>query len=171
VETSKYTCQDEVGSAKWLALQALQVAGVAVACEIIPQGNIAGAVKESGNAFVGVSGRSGGPGKEVGFTVTLSFSDRPTLTPAVVMTPAAGALAAQVGVSATAATFQATGGSAPYVYTMVGLPTGMAISSSTGVFNGTPAAGSQGTKIIEVTATDANSVAITNRYTVVIAAA
>jgi hypothetical protein len=104
-------------------------------------------------------------------SITIKLSGQPTVTPQLVLTPAAGALAAQVGVSATSATFQATGGAAAYVYTAVGIPPGMAINSGSGVFNGTPIAGSQGTHIMEVTATDDNDVALTQRYTVVVAAA
>lgn len=91
-------------------------------------------------------------------------------TPQLVMTPAAGALAATVGVNATIATIQATGGTAAYVYTKVGGYPGMAINSSTGVVNGAPIAGSAGTYIAEFTATDANGVALTQRYTIVVAA-
>ncbi|TDX01980.1 MBG domain-containing protein [Dinghuibacter silviterrae] len=49
-------------------------------------------------------------------------------------------------------TFSASGGTAPYTYTAVGLPPGMTINASSGVLSGTPTAA--GTYAISVTATD-----------------
>lgn len=117
-ETHKYNCQDEVGSAKWLALQTLMRAGVAVAVEIIPEGNTAGTVKESGNAFIGVSGRSGGPNKEAGFTVSVSFTDVPTLAPNIVLSTLDFGSVAQGGAGSGYTAPTASGGTSTYTITM-----------------------------------------------------
>jgi len=127
----------------------------------------------TGNAYFSNLTMPYSAGGVVVCTVTLSNSDGTgfVVTPNIVLTPAAGALAAQVGVSATIATFAAAGGTAAYAYTMTGFIPGISLGSANGVLNGTPAAGVQGTYLLEVTATDANSVTKTQRYTVVVAAA
>lgn len=95
------------------------------------------------------------------------------VTPALVLTPAAGtALAAQVGVSATVATFACTGGTGTIEYTCTGLgASALTLNSSTGVLNGTPAASMQGVYNVTVVATDDNSLSITRTYVLTIAAA
>ena len=97
------------------------------------------------------------------------------ITPALVLTPVAGtALAAQVGVSATVATFAATGGTGTMAYTCTGLgASALVLGSANGVLNGTPAAGMQGVYNVTVTATDAGGTekTITRTYVLTIAAA
>lgn len=92
-------------------------------------------------------------------------------TPTVTMTPAAGALAAQVGVAATAATFVATGGTGTLSYALAGHVPGLSLNTSSGLYNGTPVSSSQGTYKIDITATFASGGTLTQAYTVVVAAA
>ncbi len=62
--------------------------------------------------------------------------------------------AATVGVTYSA-TVAATGGTTPYTFVAAGLPSGLAISPSTGTITGTPSASSAGTATVVVTVTDA----------------
>lgn len=131
----------------------------------------AGLTQWTGNCVITSMSETPNAASESKYSFTLKLSGAPTPTPFIVMTPAAGALSAQVGVSATVATFAATGGNDPYAYTAVGVPPGLTLNSGTGVLNGTPVADSQGTYVMEVTATDDDGVAKMQRYTVVVAAA
>jgi len=158
--------------AGYTAIRAAYKAQVAVTLEAVP---VAGAGENvlTGEVYISSLGT---PYTAAGITTcNFNFVNADSTgfaqTPLLVLTPAAGALAAQVGVSATVATFQATGGTAAYVYSVVGFIPGLSVNSSTGVYSGTPATGVQGTYVIEGTATDANGVAKTQRYTVVVAAA
>lgn len=88
------------------------------------------------------------------FTTLLAY----TLTvnpPTITLSPTTLA-GLQVGV-ASSQTLTASGGTAPYTYTIStgNVPTGMVFNSSTGLLNGTPSAG--GAYSFTVTATDANS--------------
>jgi len=128
----------------------------------------------TGNAYFSNLTMPYSAGGVVVCTVTLSNSDGTgfVVTPNIVLTPAAGAVTAgQAGAAYDAVTFAATGGTAAYAYTMTGFVPGMTLVEATGVFDGTPLAGSQGTYLFKITATDANSVTKTQEYTVVIAAA
>lgn len=161
-------------TAGYSAIRAKFKAQAAVALEAVP---IAGAGNNvlTGNVYVTSLGTpySAAGVTMCSFNFANSDGDGFTQTPLLVMTPAAGALAAQVGVSATIATFAATGGTATYAYTMTGFIPGISLNASTGVLNGTPAAGVQGTYLLEVTATDSAATprTVTQRYTVVVAAA
>lgn len=128
----------------------------------------------SGNAYFSNLTLPYSAGAVVVCTVTLSNSDGTgfVATPNIVLTPAAGALAAQVGVSATVTTFAATGGNDPYVFTCTGLgASALTLNSGTGVLSGTPAANMQGVYNLAVTVTDDDNVAVTQNYVLTIAAA
>jgi uncharacterized repeat protein (TIGR01451 family) len=64
------------------------------------------------------------------------------------------------------ATFTASGGAAPYLYTATGLPASLAISPTSGALSGTPA--TAGTIDVTVTATDANGCSVSRAYTIVV---
>lgn len=126
----------------------------------------------SGNFILSELSRTNAAEGYVEFSCSFQSNGTITKSPQLVLTPAAGALAAQVGVSATVATFQCTGGAAAYAYTCTGLgASALSLNSSSGVLNGTPAANMQGVYNLKVTATDDNDVAITQEYVLTIAAA
>lgn len=154
-ESYKFKCQDETGSAKWLALKAIMDAALPVACVVAFEGNVAGNLTASGNAYVGVSGLSAGPGKPSTFSFTLSFGSLPTYSPNLVLaTQAVGTIAAG-GAGSGLTTLVASGGTTTYAYTLVTqLPLGLTMTSG-GVFGGTlNAATVAGTHAFTVRVTD-----------------
>lgn len=146
------------------------ISNTTVALELIPK-EAAGEIVFSGNAHITSAPITVSAGAIVKCTCNFSGNGDLTFAPNIAITPAAGALAAQVGVSATAATFAASGGNDPYTYTISGLVPGLSLNASSGVYNGTPIAGCQGTYRIRITATDDDGVAFSQDYTVVVAAA
>lgn len=79
-----------------------------------------------------------------------------TTPPSISIIPTSPA-AATVGVSYTSTTFAASGGTAPYTYSITAgsTPAGLTLNTSTGALTGTPTAG--GSFSFTVSATDANS--------------
>lgn len=114
-------------------------------------------------------------GKTIMCTADFVSTDDAGVTdaPALVLTPAAGALTGgTVSVAYTATTFACTGGSAAYTYSLEGdneIFPGSSLNTSTGAVTGTPPAGTAGTYRSKVRATDANGVYIVQEYTIVIA--
>jgi hypothetical protein len=147
-ESYKFTCQDETGSAKWLALKTVMDAKTPVTCIIAFEGNVAGNLTASGSAYVAVSGISTGPGKPGTFTLSINFSTVPTYAPNIVLTGAAVGLFGAVlltpvgqGDAYSGANLVPTGGTSTYGVVVVGgagamLVEGLTISA-TGVIGGT----------------------------------
>lgn len=89
--------------------------------------------------------------------------------PTVTVTPAAGALPSGSVGAAYSQALAATGGMAPYTYTVTAgtLPAGLALDSASGLLSGTPAAA--GLANFTVTATDANSFSGSAAYSLAVA--
>ena len=96
-------------------------------------------------------------------TVSITVS-----APTLVLSPASGALAGGSTGSAYSTTFSASGGTAPYSYTITAgsLPIGLSLNTSTGALSGTPS--SSATSNFTVTATDANSATGSNAYSITV---
>jgi uncharacterized protein (TIGR03437 family) len=73
-----------------------------------------------------------------------------------------------IGAAYPGTTVTATGGSGVYTWSATGLPSGLAISSSSGAISGTPAANTAGTDTVVVTVTDSNSTQVTKSYQLII---
>ena len=95
------------------------------------------------------------------------------VTPTLNMTPAAGALPGGTAGTAYSQAFVASGGIAPYVYTLTtgALPAGMTLNTTTGTLSGTPTVA--GTFNFSVRATDSTTgtaATVTRAYTLAISA-
>lgn len=107
---------------------------------------------------------SNGAGTSSAATVSITVS-RPTL----VITPSSGALpGGQVGASYSQA-LSSSGGTAPYSYSVTGLPAGISVNPSSGALSGTPTA--TGNYNLSILATDANGATGSASYTLAIAPA
>jgi len=142
----------------------------------------------SGVAFdAGTGVLSGTPTQSGSFALTLTVTDSTTgtpasvvqnytlqvATPALTLTPAAGALTPTTAGSAYQVAFAAGGGVAPYTFAVTTgtLPAGLALDAATGRLSGTPTA--VGTVAFSVTATDSTRgtpAAVTQAYTLSVAA-
>lgn len=161
-----------VSATIWTSLRQKVVAGAAIAMTW-QDSEVAGSEVMSGNFVISNLQKTGSAEGYIEFTCNVESSGDMTFTPNLVMTPAVGtALAAQVGVSATVATFAVTGGNGTIAYSATGLgASALTINSSTGVLNGTPAAAMQGVYNVRVTGVDDDGVTITQEYVLTIAAA
>ncbi len=142
----------------------------------------------SGVAFdAGTGVLSGTPTQSGSFALTLTVTDSTTgtpasvvqnytlqvATPALTLTPAAGALTPTTAGSAYQVAFAAGGGVAPYTFAVTTgtLPAGLVLDAATGRLSGTPSA--VGTVAFSVTATDSTRgtpAAVTQAYTLSVAA-
>lgn len=142
----------------------------------------------SGVAFdAGTGVLSGTPTQSGSFALTLTVTDSTTgtpasvvqnytlqvATPALTLTPAAGALTPTTAGSAYQVAFAAGGGVAPYTFAVTTgtLPAGLALDAATGRLSGTPT--TVGTVAFSVTATDSTRgtpAAVTQAYTLSVAA-
>lgn len=161
-----------VSAAIWTSLRQKIIAGVAIAMTW-QDSETAGSEVMSGNFVISNLQKTGSAEGYIEFTCSVESSGDMTFVPNLVITPADGtALAAQVGVSATVATFAVTGGNGTIAYAVTGLgASALSLNTSTGVLNGTPAAAMQGVYNLVVTGTDDDGVVITARYVLTIAAA
>ncbi|WP_248764995.1 putative Ig domain-containing protein [Pseudomonas protegens] len=96
-------------------------------------------------------------------TVTITVS-----APSLVLTPAS--LGAGTAGSPYGATLSATGGTAPYSYSITSgsLPTGLSLNTASGLISGTPT--TSGSSNLVITATDANGATGSQAYSITIAA-
>jgi uncharacterized protein YhjY with autotransporter beta-barrel domain len=97
-------------------------------------------------------------GTSANATVSLSVT-----APVLTFSPATSALPAATLNSAWTQTLTASGGSAPYTWTAIGLPAGITLDSTTGVLSGTPTA--TGSFTLRAIATDSNNASGTVNYT------
>jgi len=103
-----------------------------------------------------------GSGTSVSATANLTVS-----APTLVLTPAS--LGAGTTSNPYSATLSASGGTAPYTYSVTGsLPAGMSLNSSSGLLSGTPTA--SGSTNLTITVNDANGATGSQAYTFTIAA-
>lgn len=117
-ETYTFQCQDEVGSAKWLALKTIMDARAAVAIVIAYESNTAGKLTATGTGYVAVSGLSGGPGKPGTFTLVVGFAAAPTYAPNIVLSTLDFGSVAQGGAGSGFTAPTASGGTSTYTITM-----------------------------------------------------
>ncbi len=103
-----------------------------------------------------------GTGTSAAATVAITVS-----SPTLGFTPSAGTLTSGTVGVAYSQSVAVTGGTSPYTYSATGLPTGLAISSSSGTISGTPTV--SGTFSTTVTATDGNHVTGAVAYTLYVA--
>jgi hypothetical protein len=127
----------------------------------------AGKLAWGGNVFItGVSGlTASSKGEGMTFEVSAEVDGVLTATVVIALSPAVGAITAGTAGSAFTQTFTASGGTAAYAYTMAGSSRAARSTRGPGLSRETITAGATGTYVLEVTATDANGVALTQRYT------
>ena len=120
------------------------------------------------NISVTVTDSTGGTAATVTNNYTLVIA-APTLT----LTPAAGALPGGTAGTAYSQTFAASGGIAPYAYTLSAgaLPAGVSLNGTTGALSGTPTvAGSFNFSVTATDSTTGTAGTVTQAYTLVISA-
>ena len=120
------------------------------------------------NISVTVTDSTGGTAATVTNAYTLTIA-----TPALAMTPAAGALPAGTGGVAYSQTFTASNGIAPYTYAVSAgaLPAGLSLNPATGALTGIPtAAGAFSFSIRATDSTAGTAATVTNAYTVAVSA-